>query len=539
MNIKIGIKLLGGFLGVSLIALLVGVFGYVQLRNLNSNDLLLYQKATVPLKEVGGMGMRFHRMRVNLRDLSSAANPADVELFTKRINELRGELDQMSKTLETHLPDAESTKLYDRFMASRNGYKPHLEKALALISTGKRDEFQSLMRSPEASTAVREEIEAIDALTAYLEKKAGEVSAENSRTSQLSGWVMLGLALGGTVLALILGALITRAITVPVNKLVEQAQQVAEGNLLIDITHRSGDEIGTLSEAFRKMAHNLRDTLSKVAENAQQVAAASAQLHATSEQTATGAEEVSCQANTVATAGEEMAATSIDIARNCQAAAESANVATKATQDGFSVVKNTISGIYERGEHTKENAKIVASLGDRSEQIGNIVGTIEDIADQTNLLALNAAIEAARAGEMGRGFAVVADEVRALAERTTKATKEIGEMIRTIQQETRGAINSMEEGVRVTEQGAKEAGQLEIALNDILCRVNDVTMQISLIATAAEEQTATTGEISSNMLQITDVIQQTARGAEESAEAAGQLAQLADGLQLLVQRFKV
>lgn len=539
MNIKIGIKLLGGFLGVSLIALLVGIFGYVQLRNLSSNDLLLYQKATVPLKEVGGMGMRFHRMRVNLRDLSSAVNPTDVELFTKRINELRGELDQMSRILETHLPDAESKKLYDRFIASRNGYKPHLEKALTLTSADKRGEFRSLMKSSEASAAVREEIEAIDALTAYLEKKAGEVSAENSRTSHLSGWVMLGLALGGTALALVLGALITRAITVPVNKLVEQAQQVAAGNLLVDITHRSGDEIGTLSEAFRKMAHNLRDTLSKVTENAQQVAAASAQLHATSEQTATGAEEVSCQANTVATAGEEMAATSIDIARNCQAAAESANVATKATQDGFAVVKNTISGIYERGEHTKENAKIVASLGDRSEQIGNIVGTIEDIADQTNLLALNAAIEAARAGEMGRGFAVVADEVRALAERTTKATKEIGEMIRTIQQETRGAINSMEEGVRVTEQGAKEAGQLEIALNDILCRVNDVTMQISLIATAAEEQTATTGEISSNMLQITDVIQQTARGAEESAEAAGQLAQLADGLQLLVQRFKV
>jgi len=269
------------------------------------------------------------------------------------------------------------------------------------------------------------------------------------------------------------------------------------------------------------------------------VAAASAELHATAEQTATGAEEVACQANTVATAGEEMAATSGDIARNCHAAAESADVATKTTQDGFAVVKGTISGIYERGERTKENARIVASLGNRSEQIGNIVGTIEDIADQTNLLALNAAIEAARAGEMGRGFAVVADEVRALAERTTTATKEIGEMIRAIQQETRAAVSSMEEGVRATEQGAQEAGQLETALEAILQRVSDVTMQISLIATAAEQQTATTAEISNNMLQITDVVQQTARGSEESAQAAGQLARLSDSLQQLVQRFQV
>ena len=159
----------------------------------------------------------------------------------------------------------------------------------------------------------------------------------------------------------------------------------------------------------------------------------------------------------------------------------------------------------------------------RSDQIGEIIGTIEDIADQTNLLALNAAIEAARAGEQGRGFAVVADEVRALAERTTRATREIGEMIKAIQKETKGAVAAMEQGVHQVETGTEEAARSGQALQDILAQVNDVAMQVNQIATAAEEQTATTSEISSNMLQITEVVQQTSHGAHESATAAAQL----------------
>jgi methyl-accepting chemotaxis protein len=187
----------------------------------------------------------------------------------------------------------------------------------------------------------------------------------------------------------------------------------------------------------------------------------------------------------------------------------------------------------------QETAQTVASLGARSDQIGDIIGTIEDIADQTNLLALNAAIEAARAGEQGRGFAVVADEVRALAERTTRATREIGEMIKAIQSETRGAVAAMEQGVRQVETGTEEAAKSGLALRDILEQVNDVAMQVNQIATAAEEQTATTGEISSNMNQITEVVQLTSQGAQESATAASQLSGHAEELQRLVRQFTI
>jgi methyl-accepting chemotaxis protein len=254
---------------------------------------------------------------------------------------------------------------------------------------------------------------------------------------------------------------------------------------------------------------------------------------------ANSVEQVAAQAGTVATAGEEMAATSMDIAQNCVMVADGGKRANDSALSGSFVVKETVVVMNRIADRVRESARAVESLGTRSDQIGNIVGTIEDIADQTNLLALNAAIEAARAGDQGRGFAVVADEVRALAERTSRATKEISQMIKAIQIDTRRAVETMEQGVNDVETGTAEAGKSGDALQDILSQMNSFAMQVSQIATAAEQQTATTGEISSNMIQVTDVIHGVAKGAQESASAAGQLARLADEQQKLIGQFKL
>ena len=279
--------------------------------------------------------------------------------------------------------------------------------------------------------------------------------------------------------------------------------------------------------------------VTQISSTSTQIAAASNQLNSTAKHIATGAEEVAAQAGAVATAGEEMSATSGNMAQNCQTAAEGAQRASQTASDGAVVVERTVIVMGQIAEKVQESAKTVENLGTRSDQIGAIIGTIEDIADQTNLLALNAAIEAARAGELGRGFAVVADEVRALAERTTRATKEIGEMIKAIQNETKGAVAAMELGVEQVEAGTVEAARSGKALRNILEQVNDVAMQVNQIAAAAEEQTTTTSEISNKMQQITEVVHQTSQGAHESATAAAQLSGNAEELQILVRKFKI
>lgn len=329
------------------------------------------------------------------------------------------------------------------------------------------------------------------------------------------------------------------SIVKPLERIVNEVSLLAKGDLSRRFVANGNDEIVQVGSMLNEMVESLRKDISQISSTSQQVSTASSQVNSTAEFIATSAEEVAVQSATVATASEEMSSTSGDIAQSCQLAAEGAQQASKAASNGATVVARTVDVMGQIAARVQESAKTVVDLGARSDQIGEIISTIEDIADQTNLLALNAAIEAARAGEQGRGFAVVADEVRALAERTTRATKEIGELIKAIQDETKEAVFAMEQGVRQVEKGTIEASESGRALQEILQQINNVVTQVNQIATAAEEQTATTSEISRNMLQITEVIQSTSQGAHKSAISAAQLNGIACELQGLVQRFRL
>ena len=381
----------------------------------------------------------------------------------------------------------------------------------------------------------------MDTVVASMQKKMKASDEEFEADIKRAILQALIIGLIGVLLQAGLATWLMRTIMKPVDALRLMLMDISqgEGDLTKRLDDSTRDELAEISKYFNLFIEKLRNIIANISQTSSQVAAAAIQLNATAEHIATGAEEVAAQAGTVATAGEEMSATSGDIAQNCQMAAEGAQRASQTASDGAAVVERTVAVMGQIAEKVQESAKTVENLGARSDQIGAIIGTIEDIADQTNLLALNAAIEAARAGEQGRGFAVVADEVRALAERTTRATKEIGEMIKAIQKETKGAVVAMEQGVQQVETGTVEAAKSGHALQDIMQQINDVAMQVNQIATAAEEQTATTSEISNNMMQITEVVQQTSQGAHESATAAAQLSGNAEELQRLVRQFKL
>jgi len=234
-----------------------------------------------------------------------------------------------------------------------------------------------------------------------------------------------------------------------------------------------------------------------------------------------------------------MSSTVTQVSDNSRQASENAKEAGDLARNGGVVVADTVKVIQGVADATRDTSAKIEELGRSSDQIGQIIGVIDDIADQTNLLALNAAIEAARAGEQGRGFAVVADEVRKLAERTTQSTKEIAQMIKTIQEETKKAVSAMTAGTDKVDAGVESAREAGAALEKIIHSADGVQDMVTNIATAATEQASATEQVNSNMEQIAKMVHQSSIGAQESARACQDLSNLALDLQQLVGRFKL
>ena len=206
---------------------------------------------------------------------------------------------------------------------------------------------------------------------------------------------------------------------------------------------------------------------------------------------------------------------------------------------GGDIVSRTVDGMQSIAKSVEESANTIEELGRNSDQIGEIITVINDIADQTNLLALNAAIEAARAGEHGKGFAVVADEVRKLAERTTKATKEIRGKIELIQDKTAGAVEAMNSGRKDVDAGVGFATEAGVSLTNIVEIVKNVSNMINQIAAAEEQQSAAAGEISSNMESIANVTKEASGSVKDTSNAANELSKIASELQTMTSQFKL
>jgi methyl-accepting chemotaxis protein len=234
-----------------------------------------------------------------------------------------------------------------------------------------------------------------------------------------------------------------------------------------------------------------------------------------------------------------MASTISENSENANRTSTTAKRAKEAAEQGGNVVEQTVKSMKNIAEVVRKSSSTVQELGHSSNQIGEIVSVIDDIADQTNLLALNAAIEAARAGDQGRGFAVVADEVRKLAERTTKATKEIATMIKKIQADTHGAVTAMEEGTTKVDEGIRQADKAGDSLRDIVQISQEVTDMINQIVAASEQQAKASEQISRNIEAIRTTTEQTAQGTQQIARSSEDLNSLTERLHRLLIRFKL
>ncbi len=329
------------------------------------------------------------------------------------------------------------------------------------------------------------------------------------------------------------------AVILPVKEGADVLSVMAKGDLTIRVKGEYKGDHQLIKKSINTLGDSLGKLITEVNEAVGATASSSTEISSSTEEMAAGAEEQSQQSTEIAGAVEQMTKTILETTKNANLASDSAKDAGNVAKSGGKVVEETIEGMNKIAEVVRKSAATVQALGKSSDQIGEIVQVIDDIADQTNLLALNAAIEAARAGEQGRGFAVVADEVRKLAERTTKATKEIAAMIKQIQKDTGGAVNSMNEGTEEVEKGIELADKAGKSLKEIIEGSNKVVDIASQVAAASEEQSSAAEQISKNIESITSVTNQSAAGVQQVARAAEDLNRLTDNLQKLINRFKV
>ncbi len=540
-NLRLSKKILGAPLAVIFFLLISGLVSYISMSNqkraiedIFNNRFNNYQVSATIVKDIANVHANIYKI----------INWANAAYEKKKIDLLGGEqLDTIEKTdasikkiLQKKGLTKEEQNLLQTVLKDFTEYKKVAVSAIDLASSDLNTATMYMVTVDDKYQVLNKSLHDLLELENKLSKEQYEFSLRSFNSASVIFVLVLAVSIA---ISVVISLIITRLITTPIKEAIHVTQKIAEGDLTQDIELSSDDEIGQLLSAIKTMDEKLKSVLAETKSAADNLASASQELSAGSEQMSRGMTEQSTRASQIAASSEEMSQTVVDIAKNSSNMASSAVETTRIAKDGEGIVSRSVQEVKAIADTVNESAKLISDLGDRSRQIGDIIDVIKDIADQTNLLALNAAIEAARAGEQGRGFAVVADEVRKLAERTSKATAEIGGMIGAIQNEVERAVENMDSGTKRVEIGVEFSTKAGSALHSIVSSVEGLQSMVQQIASATEEMSTTSEQISGDIDMIASVSKETSSSSGQIAKSAADLARLSSGLQRVVAQFKV
>ena len=571
-NLKVAQKLTIIGILAFIATVLVGWVGYSSLKNAQKNMEELYNEDTMSIYYCAKVryNTRYSQIQASLQPYTIAPDRRQ-DRITKFNNAIKEAEDYMQKYEALHANHPKRAEMAAKVRKDFDSYRTNAKQLLQMNAYEGEDERAPMNFYQEKvmplAVAMSNDLEAVQSNNLQ-HAQDGMARAEQEMDSAILRMIATCVAI--IVLLTVSIAFITKQITDPLQLVIKVCEKLSQGDFrtggLIGTVER-GDEFGRMEAAVRDMRVTVNELIKKVITSTEQLAASSQELTATAHQSALASEQVAQRVTSSAGAvieqqkDVEEAMESIDNTMrsienlNRTAAEVTANVTEshKQAQDGSSAIGEAVGKIVSVEEIVNSSTVTVDKLGQRSQEISQIVEAISGIADQTNLLALNAAIEAARAGEHGRGFAVVADEVRKLAEESQNAAKRISGIIGGIQSDTTDAVSSMQKGNTAVKEGTASVGQLKTAFDKILEaseavaeKAHGMSGDLKVVSQDTENVRTRSSKISDNSRQVASDMESVSAAAEEQSAAAEEiasaseaLAQLAHGLQTAVGEFKV